>query len=214
MGIGGAVKERLPRIQHLFPLTRGERQKSPAQAGGPVLIMESTGKNDALSLRHRIDEAVRPVDPSGPAAMEVVEERFRLADSFEGIGDNCPAERMDALVLLAVVPLPVEIVLMGRVREDDAHSGLEVCLAHLSLPRLPQRLLDVPAIVLRREEVRCFLERCEFVQGENDCLPPFPMTHNDFLRILLGKTEEMREVSAEVGEGDRCHKKYVNTYVL
>lgn len=174
--------------------------------------MKSAGDNNDFSLCYLVHEAMCLVDPAGPAASQVIEERFRFSDSLEGICENRLAERMDAFVLLTVMPLPVGVVLIRRIRECDIHCRSESHLVHLSPPRLLQGLLEVLAIFLRREQVRGFLERCELIQGEDDHHSPFAVTHGNLFLILLRAPEEMGKMGSEIGEGDGNHKK-VRKYV-
>ena len=84
-------------------------------------VVEPTRNDQDLSLLHLVDEAVCPIDPSRPVALEVVQEWLWFPDALFGFLENRLAQGIDALEFLSIVPFPVEIIFVGRIRERNFH---------------------------------------------------------------------------------------------
>jgi len=71
-----------------------------------------------------VDDPVLIIDAAGPIARQGMPQRFRFAYSLEGVPADLLEESIDALERLAVMPLPMEVIVPGFLREDQSHGSM------------------------------------------------------------------------------------------
>ncbi len=101
----------------------GQEGPPKVQTKPLFLVVETQLRNLELVTLHPVNQPVLVGDAAGPKARQRMLQGFGFADTAERVSADFADQLVDALHHLLVVLMPVQVVLPGRVGENQPHGA-------------------------------------------------------------------------------------------